>query len=80
MIFIAHILLFNLLLLLYSNDKKNIKKVVCHQGHEQLLCLQIPKAQKRQSSCQYFFVLLGPACAKAAHKRSVKLTPAIIYH
>jgi len=37
--------------------------------------LKIPKAQKRQSSHQYFFVLLGSAGVKNARKTLIKLTP-----
>jgi len=42
---------------------------------ERLLHAQIPKVQKRQSSCQSFFALLGSALAKAAHRPMMKLTP-----
>jgi hypothetical protein len=35
---------------------------------------QDPKSAKRQSSHQCLFALLGPACAKAAHKMLVKST------
>jgi hypothetical protein len=41
----------------------------------QLLHMQIPKAQKIQSSCQSLFALLGSAHIKAASKMLVKLTP-----
>jgi len=41
--------------------------------YEQLLGLQIPKAQKRQSSCQ-FFAHLGSAHTKAARRKLMKLT------
>jgi len=34
-----------------------------------------PKSTKRQSSCQSFFVLLGSAHAKAAHRMLMKLSP-----
>jgi len=43
----------------------------------QLLGAEIPKAQKRQSSHQYFFVLLGSACIKAACKILVKSNPGL---
>ena len=45
-----------------------------HQGsisptfYEQLLCVQIPKAQK-DSQVKQLFALLGPAWVKAAHKQ-----------
>ncbi len=42
--------------------------------YEQLLCSQIPNAQKIVKS-SVFFALLGPVCIKAAHKTLVKLTP-----
>jgi len=35
--------------------------------YEQLLGMQIPKAQKIQSSCQVFFALSESAPAKSAH-------------
>jgi len=44
--------------------------------YEQLLRTQIPKAQKRQSSCQ-FFVLSGSESQKAAHNMLMKLTPGV---
>ncbi len=44
----------------------------------QLLRVQIPKAQKIQSSCQFFCAFgisnLGSGCAKAAHRMLMKLT------
>jgi len=43
--------------------------------YKQLLHTQIPKAQKRQSSQQCCFTLLGPTCIKAAWKMLMKLTP-----
>jgi hypothetical protein len=42
--------------------------------YEQLLRMQIPKAQKRTSS---FFGLMGSAGAKAAHRILMKLTPGV---
>jgi len=41
--------------------------------YEQLLCSKILKTPKRQSSCQSFFMILGSACAKAAHRTLMKL-------
>jgi len=41
--------------------------------HEQFLQVQILKAQKRESLCQS----LGSACAKAAHRMFIKLTPGV---
>jgi len=46
-----------------------------HHVYQQLLRAQIPKAQKRQSSRQYLFALLGSACKKALCKILVKLSP-----
>jgi len=43
--------------------------------YEQLLCMQISKAQKIQSSCQSFFALSGSALIKAACRMLMKLTP-----
>jgi len=43
--------------------------------YEQLLCSQIPKGQKRQSSCHSFLHFWDFLCAKAAHKMFMKLTP-----
>ncbi len=55
-----------------------------HQGsmssmfYKQLVCLQIPKAQKDwQLDC--IFVLLGSACVKAAHRTSMKSMPGLIF-
>jgi len=39
------------------------------------LYVQITKAQKRHSSYQCLFALLGSACAKTASKILVKVTP-----
>jgi len=44
--------------------------------YEKLLRAQIPKAQKRQSSSQSVFALLGSVRAKNACRTLVKLTPA----
>jgi hypothetical protein len=41
----------------------------------QRLHAQIPKAQKDPDDVNVFFVLLGSACVKAAHKMLMKLTP-----
>jgi len=40
--------------------------------------MQIPKAPKKQSSCQCLFALLGSVSAKAALKMLVKLTQAVL--
>jgi len=40
-----------------------------------LLCEQIPKEQRRQSSYQCRFALLGSACVKGSSKMLVKLPP-----
>jgi len=42
--------------------------------YEQLLRLQIPKEQNKTDSLTVFFLLLGYALVKAAHKKLVKLT------
>jgi len=39
----------------------------------------MPKAQKRQSSCQSFFALSGSVRIKAACRMLMKLTPEINY-
>ena len=43
--------------------------------YEQILCLQIPKTQKKLLNLTVFFALLGSARVKAACKMLVKLTP-----
>jgi len=43
--------------------------------YEQLLCMQILKAQKRQPNLTVFFVLLGSVHIKAARKTLMKLIP-----
>ncbi len=43
--------------------------------YAQLLRAQIPKVQKRQSSHQGLYSLLGSGCARVACKMLVKLTP-----
>jgi len=45
--------------------------------YEQLFSTQIPKAQKRPSSCQPLLALLGSACVKAAYRTLMKLTPGL---
>ncbi len=45
--------------------------------YEQLLHTQIPKVQKRQSSCQSFFALLGSAHVKSVHTMLMKLIPGV---
>jgi hypothetical protein len=42
--------------------------------YKQLLCVQIPKAQKDTDDLIVFFALLGSVRVKAAHKLLVKLT------
>jgi len=46
--------------------------------YEQFLRTQIPKALKRQYSCQSFFTLLGSACIIAARRTLMKLTPSVV--
>jgi len=41
----------------------------------QLLLKKIPKAQKDSEVISAFFLLLGSACAKAAHKMLLNFTP-----
>jgi len=43
--------------------------------YAQLLRAKIPKAQKRKSSHQCLFALMGSVRVKGAHKMLVKLTP-----
>jgi len=43
--------------------------------YEQLMRAKIPKAQKKQSSHQCLFSLLGSSQEKAVHKKLMKLTP-----
>jgi len=43
--------------------------------YKQMLHAQISKARKDTDDLTVFFMLLGSACAKAAHKTLVKLTP-----
>jgi len=43
----------------------------------QILCMQIPKLEKRLTTWLSFFVLLGSAFVKAAHRTFMKLTPGV---
>ncbi len=45
--------------------------------HKQLLHVHIPKAQKKHSSHQCLFLLLGTECGKAALRMLMKLTPGV---
>ena len=48
--------------------------------YEQLLCTQIPKAQKKTVKLSSFIALLGSARVRAARRTLVKLTPCLPSH
>ncbi len=58
------------MLLIWSRDKVLISSMF----YKQLLCKQIPKAQKKTDNLTVSFVLSGSACVKATSRTLMKLT------